>query len=368
LKGVTVHKRTETKSMGLIIWSGGKRPFNFSLNWALIYAGSVTATVIICLVLNFMFVLYPSRMSEYNLLVAGGTSHLTQLFEQQIAYTKAEIRRGEENIGWLTDVAKDLETKTNTIRNTLQMKPASISYDDLNKASTNAGFAATIDPQQRAMELGLKIKELVAQADITLNTVAEDARQSKNTLWFQNHTPNRWPVPDPFLFRRAGEPGRRDLTPGFGNRISPISGWAEYHTGIDVDGTLGEPIYAVADGVVKISRWYFGYGNFIEILHRNDSGGIKTRYGHNVENLVKEGDQVKRGQIIGYIGSTGNSTEPHIHFELMIGDTFMDAGDYIRTAIQNGIKGDDLTIPRPDAESKKDTASEPKKKGTNNVP
>jgi murein DD-endopeptidase MepM/ murein hydrolase activator NlpD len=138
---------------------------------------------------------------------------------------------------------------------------------------------------------------------------------------------------------------------------------AEFHTGIDIDGDLGEPIYAVADGLVTIAKWYGGYGNFVEILHRHDSGGIKTRYGHNSEVLVKEGDWVKRGQVIAYIGSTGYSTDPHIHFELMINGEFWDAGQYIRNAINNGIKGNDLTIDKENENS--DSKDKSKKDSTN---
>lgn len=355
--------RAQTKSMGLIILPGRKRSFSIPINWSILYASTVTLTVCLCLLFNFFFVLYPSRMSEYNLLVAGGTTHFSQILEQQVAMTRAEIRRGDENIQSMTDVSKILEKRTGEIKQKLQLPPNLLTFDDINETVQSSGFAATIDPQQQVKSLGLQMKGIISQADRTLNMVAEDARQSDNTLWFQNHTPNRWPVPDPYKFERPGKPGKRDLTPGFGNRINPISFMAEFHTGIDVDGDLGEPIYAVADGLVTVSRWYGGYGNLIEILHRHDSGGIKTRYGHNVENLVKEGDWVKRGQLIGYIGSTGYSTGPHIHFEFLIDGEFYDAGQYIRNSINHGIKGNDMTIPedkdKEDKDSKnKDTSKE----------
>lgn len=355
--------KAQTKSMGLIIMPGRNRSFTIPVNWSILYAGAVTITVCLCLLFNFFFVLYPARMSEYNLLVAGGTNHFSQVLEQQIAMTRAEIRRGEENIIWMTDVAKDLETRTGEIRKELQMQPNSLTFDDISKSIQTSGFAAVIDPEEQVKSLGVQMKSIISQADKTINMVAEDARQSKNTLWFQNHTPNRWPVPDPFKFDRPGKPGKRDLTPGFGNRINPISGMAEFHTGIDIDGDLGEPIYAVADGLVTIAKWYGGYGNFVEILHRHDSGGIKTRYGHNSEVLVKEGDWVKRGQVIAYIGSTGYSTDPHIHFELMINGEFWDAGQYIRNAINNGIKGNDLTIDKENENS--DSKDKSKKDSTN---
>lgn len=348
-------KKAQTKSMGLIIMPGRNRSFSIPVNWSILYATAVTITVCLCLLFNFFFVLYPARMSEYNLLVAGGTNHFSQVLEQQIAMTRAEIRRGEENIMWMTEVTRDLETQTGEIRKELQMQPNSLTFDDISKSVQSTGFAAVINPEVQVKSLGLQMKNIINQADRTINMVAEDARQSKNTLWFQNHTPNRWPVPDPFKFVRPGKPGKRDLTPGFGNRINPISGMAEFHTGIDVDGDLGEPIYAVADGLVTISKDYYGgYGHLVEIQHRRDSGTIKTRYAHNSENLVKEGEWVKRGQVIAYMGSTGYSTGPHIHFELLINGEVWDAGQYIRNAINNGIKGNDLTVDgvKEDSDSK----------------
>lgn len=363
LTGLPMKNKAQTKSMGLIILPGRKSSFSVPINWSILYVTSVALTVCLCLLFNFFFVLYPSRMSEYNLLVAGGTTHFSQVLEQQVAMTRAEIRRSEEYIQPMIDVSKVLEKRTGEIKQKLQLPPNALTFDDLNETIQSAGFAATIDPQNQVKSLGLQMKEIIDQADKTFNMVAEDARQSDNTLWFQNHTPNRWPIPDPYKFERPGKPGKRDLNPGFGNRINPISFMAEFHTGIDVDGDLGEPIYAVADGLVTMSRWHGGYGNIVEILHRHDSGGIRTRYAHNAENLVKEGDWVKRGQVIAYMGSTGYSTDPHIHFELLIDGEFWDAGQYIRNAINHGIKGDDLTVSK---ESDKDSSDENKSQDSNN--
>ena len=347
-------KRAQTKALGVVLFPGRNRPVTIPLSWSLLYAGSVVGTICICLVLNFLFVLYPARMSEYSLLVAGGTTHLSQLLEQQVAYTRSEIRNGEESLEWMNSVSKDLETQTAVIRKTLQIDdPNVITLSEINSNLVSPGYAAVQDPHSQATKLGFQIKDIVSQTRLTLDLIANDKRQSQDARWFQNHTPNRWPVPDPYEFVRPGVPGKRDLTPGFGNRINPISFMAEFHTGIDVDGDMGEPKYAVADGVVTMAKWSGGYGMIVEILHRNDSGGIKTRYGHCSEMLVKEGDTVVRGQVIALIGSTGYSTGPHIHFELMIGHEFYDAGEYIRTAIQSGIKGDDLTIPKPEDKTTK---------------
>lgn len=117
-----------------------------------------------------------------------------------------------------------------------------------------------------------------------------------------------------------------DLTPGFGNRINPINNIAEFHTGIDICIPFKAEILAVYPGKVTIARWYGAYGNIVEIMHDN---GAKSRYSHMEELLVKEGDNVAIGQTIGLCGSTGYSTGPHLHFEIMKGKDFLDPMKFV---------------------------------------
>ncbi len=103
------------------------------------------------------------------------------------------------------------------------------------------------------------------------------------------------------------------ITSNYGWRRCPFHG-KEFHNGIDLvltSGTLGSPVYAIADGVVTRASWYGGYGNCIILAM---GGGYSSLYGHLKGYAVKKGDYVAKGQVIGYIGSTGNSTGPHLHF------------------------------------------------------
>lgn len=103
------------------------------------------------------------------------------------------------------------------------------------------------------------------------------------------------------------------ITSSFGNRISPISGKRSFHTGLDIGCPANTPIKAAADGKVIFSGWKEVYGNMIILKHAD---GYITVYGHNHENLVKEGDVVKAKDIIAKSGTTGASTGPHLHFEI----------------------------------------------------
>jgi murein DD-endopeptidase MepM/ murein hydrolase activator NlpD len=103
------------------------------------------------------------------------------------------------------------------------------------------------------------------------------------------------------------------VTSGFGNRFHPILGYERFHAGVDLGASWGTPIVAAADGRVVSAGWDGGYGRQVAIAH---SGGVETRYGHMSRIAAFAGELVHRGQLIGYVGSTGLSTGPHLHFEV----------------------------------------------------
>ncbi|ACK42380.1 MULTISPECIES: murein hydrolase activator EnvC family protein [Dictyoglomus] len=106
------------------------------------------------------------------------------------------------------------------------------------------------------------------------------------------------------------------ITSGFGMRRHPLLGGAPlFHTGIDISASYGTPIRAAASGRVIFAGWYGGYGNMIIIDH---GGKISTVYGHLSKIVVKVGEEIAEGDVIGYVGSTGLSTGPHLHFEVRI--------------------------------------------------
>jgi murein DD-endopeptidase MepM/ murein hydrolase activator NlpD len=109
------------------------------------------------------------------------------------------------------------------------------------------------------------------------------------------------------------------------------------HAGVDMPGPIGTPIYATADGLVGRTGWVGGYGNLVELEHGK---GIQTRYGHLSSILVAPGTRVKRGQLVGLMGSTGRSTGSHLHYEVRIDGRavnpipFLQTSDYL-LAMQN---------------------------------
>src|SRR4051812_45768723 len=124
-----------------------------------------------------------------------------------------------------------------------------------------------------------------------------------------------------------------EFTSGFGVRSDPFRAGAAMHPGIDLAGAYGTPIYATADGTVLRAGWNSGgYGNLIEIDHGR---GITTRFGHLSAILIRAGDHITRGELIGRMGSTGRSTGNHLHYEVRIDNRpvnpipFMKSTDYV---------------------------------------
>ena len=131
----------------------------------------------------------------------------------------------------------------------------------------------------------------------------------------QEITPSGYPVKQGYI------------TSGYGSRTDPFSGKKKSHRGVDFAGKTGTDVIAVAAGVVLKSERTKGYGNVLELRH---SDGYVTRYAHNKQNLVKEGELVEKGQTIALLGSTGRSSGPHVHFEVKKNGNVVNPGRFIK--------------------------------------
>jgi murein DD-endopeptidase MepM/ murein hydrolase activator NlpD len=132
-----------------------------------------------------------------------------------------------------------------------------------------------------------------------------------------NATPNLWPV-------------EGQITGSFGERIDPFNGEGAFHTGVDIAAGYGQPVIAPADGLVTFADQLGGYGRAIVVEHGH---GIATRYGHLSSFAVAPGQQVHRGDVIGYVGLSGRSTGPHLHYEVRINDTPVNPYKYLRITV-----------------------------------
>lgn len=116
------------------------------------------------------------------------------------------------------------------------------------------------------------------------------------------------------------------LTSDYGMRTHPVLGGRRNHKGVDLAQPSGTPVYATADGIVSMAERFSSYGNYIQIEH---GGEIQTRYAHLSGYAVAPGQQVTKGQLIGFVGSTGRSTGPHLHYEVRIAGDAVDPRPYM---------------------------------------
>ncbi len=127
-----------------------------------------------------------------------------------------------------------------------------------------------------------------------------------------------------------GWPVKGWITAGFGSRLDPFTGGLSFHEGVDIANDEGTPVKATADGVVTQAGFERGYGNVVNINHAN---GYMTRFGHLQKYTVVTGQHIKKGQIIGYVGNTGRSTAPHLHYEVRLNGVSVNPVRFMREEV-----------------------------------
>jgi murein DD-endopeptidase MepM/ murein hydrolase activator NlpD len=239
--------------------------------------------------------------------VSGVLAHYTKM-----AADVRELRRlKEENLALLTKTqeyeqsAGKLQVKVQQLQNIVTKLGVMAGLEHSLPEASQAGVggvtgleasAPSIDPGRlAAME-----QNLTSLTD--RSTKLEDFYRDQSVLL--SSTPSIWPV-------------RGYLSASFGNRLDPFTGQRDFHSGIDVSTPIGTKIFAPADGVVVSAAAQGAYGNSIVIDH---GYGVVTRYGHMEGYAVKPGQKIRRGDLIGYVGNTGRSTGPHLHYEVWVRD------------------------------------------------
>ncbi len=177
----------------------------------------------------------------------------------------------------------------------------------------------TLSQQQVALSLdqfyALRAQALSGRVSRALQTGLAPDLSAGLTDWTQlANLPSLWPIEGP-------------VTSSFGERDDPFNGEGAFHAGIDISAPNGTPVRATGDGVVETAALENGYGRQVIVNHGH---GVKTTYGHLSSMAVLEGQQVTRGQIIGYVGHSGRSTGPHLHYEVRINNVPVNPHKYLR--------------------------------------
>jgi len=154
------------------------------------------------------------------------------------------------------------------------------------------------------------LKDRTTDLENQLRLLEQVAEKRATILRF---TPSIWPV-------------RGHITSHYGNRMDPFNGDAEMHLGLDIAGIYGTPVHAAADGVVIYAARKAAYGNLVIIDHGN---GLTTRHGHLSRFNVRVGQRIRRNDVIAFVGTTGRSTAPHLHYEVRMNDRPVDPRRYL---------------------------------------
>ena len=208
-----------------------------------------------------------------------------------VAVNAFEYQAMKEKLNYYSNQFLELEGTMSALKNTEREFRRLFSLGSKEKVLENidTSYSGSIDMENLKQEIEKSMKTVV---------------EIKNYLNLQK---------DLYCATPKGIPVDGSISSPYGKRENPRTGVDEFHTGLDISTHLGNPVRATADGIVSFSGWNGGNGNLVVLEH---GFGFSTFYAHNRMIAVKVGQKVKRGDVISYVGSTGNSTGPHVHYEI----------------------------------------------------
>lgn len=264
-------------------------------------------------------------------------SQQTAQFTQTVSSKEEAIVSLQQEIVRLSRQAQDMQTRVNDLQeleNKLKqfiekygsvVTPSSTDSSSLSsKAQVNslsADYSSPPTSQQTkqlaamARKSSLDLQALSSMVDSMEQTMEQSLKQAIARKAEMDAIPSGWPTTS------------RQMTSGFGYRKDPFTGRATFHAGVDISGKLGDPVFSAADGDVLETGYSSSEGNYIIIDHHN---GLKSVYMHLKHIEAQEGDTVVRGEKIGLLGSSGRSTGPHLHFQIVQKEEAVNPLKYLR--------------------------------------
>jgi murein DD-endopeptidase MepM/ murein hydrolase activator NlpD len=269
----------------------------------------------------------PIPMHYVYVILAAGAITILCLTGIASSYTRMLVKVSEFNeLRTQKDQLKSQYTQLERVAKERDIQVASLGslaseVSSLYGLKTDPILTAESSDDIRRAQVRSSIDQLYALKDTALSGAASNGislgltRNVTTADWVRaNSTPDLWPVQ-----------GR--ITGSFGERIDPFNGEGAFHSGVDIGSSYGQPVIAPADGVVVFASPLGGYGRALVIDHGH---GITTRYGHLASFAVAVGQHVRRGDVIGYVGLSGRSTGPHLHYEVRINNTPVNPHKYLR--------------------------------------
>jgi murein DD-endopeptidase MepM/ murein hydrolase activator NlpD len=279
--------------------TGVNRTFRISLFRCYVFATAFCLFAAGFLVISLQ---YASRKE-----LAGRLDELKSRSEER-GVRFAEVARERERLQGELSALASFDDSLRTVHD-LEAIPEDVRRAGVGGPLTNITQMIKFGRDKNVDDLELALR----QAQLQNDSFGEIITAQTRTRHIFDHTPAIKPCP-----------GR--IVSGFCWRRNPIFGGVQFHKGVDIAIPTGAPIVTPADGVVKFAGVKGGYGFCVFVKH---GYGFETRYGHCSALAVVEGEQVKRGDIIAYVGSTGWATGPHLHYEVLVGGTHVDPEQYI---------------------------------------
>ena len=254
------------------------------------------------------------KESEMELTILHKNERIQQLQNDILSLSEQanQIRSKVQELQQLERELRELTGTGNDGENRQQVEIASFA------ATLPSGGTLSLVPDDQFHYFVTYTESRMTDLDQSMASLQSSLAEAKEELVKRQEilrvTPNIWPTDS------------RKISSEYGYRRDPFTRRLSMHTGLDIAGNHGSPVYATADGKVITAGYDSGEGNHIVIDHTR---GVRTVYMHLSKFAVKEGDTVKKGDVIGYIGSTGRSTGPHIHYEVLVWGRRVNPADYL---------------------------------------
>jgi murein DD-endopeptidase MepM/ murein hydrolase activator NlpD len=256
----------------------------------------------VVIALGFSYARMAFKASDYDQLQNENTSLKIKTKDLQVSTTK------------LSSKINDLETLSEKITKVIENDPVFSQSKKLNiKPEGGSRTDLTTAQLMGNSDLSTNVESLRDRADGLENQYNLLDQLVDKRLVMDAVTPNIWPI-------------RGLIGSQYGNRLDPFENGPEMHRGIDIVAPVGSPVKAPAAGIVKVAQRESDYGNLIVIDHGN---GLTTRYGHLSGYAIHLGQKVTKGQLIGWVGMTGRTTGPHLHYEVRMNDKPMNPRSYL---------------------------------------
>jgi len=251
--------------------------------------------------LGFSYVKMAFKAADYDKLQVENTSLKIQKKNLEVA----TVKLGEK----LSNIENLFEKIQNLVENDNMTKRGKLNVPAVGGSKVDYPTAELLGSPNLKNGIDL-LKDRTAEMETQL-TLLEQVAEKKATI--RRLTPTIWPV-------------KGHITSHYGNRADPFNGEAELHLGLDISALFGTQVHSPADGKIIYAQRKAAYGNLIIIDHGN---GLTTRLGHLSRFNVKVGQRVRKNDVVGYVGTSGRSTAPHLHYEVRLNDRPVNPRNYL---------------------------------------